>query len=153
MTLKRILLTTLLALVGLARESGALVCPLSARPTPSLPLVKREELTRKRRELRRRVFKVKRRLESERSAFLGANLSPETAGDRSMDMEMCPSCRTMQNMRMTSTTRTVTGADGNPRTVCTVSYHCESCGAFVRSEDAEIDTRRTIGRGASAIPQ
>ncbi|MEW6753558.1 MAG: hypothetical protein AB1505_21620 [Candidatus Latescibacterota bacterium] len=53
-------------------------------------------------------------------------------------MEMCPSCRQPRNLRRTVSVRPVTGADGKVvRRVRTVSYHCEHCHRFVRSEDLE----------------
>lgn len=47
-------------------------------------------------------------------------------------MEMCPACGKINNMIVSSSIRTV----GKKR-IITISYHCEQCGMFVRSEDIE----------------
>ncbi len=52
-----------------------------------------------------------------------------------MRREMCPSCRTAQNMHASTTTRKVTGNDGKKREIRTLSLHCAQCNQFVRSED------------------
>jgi len=54
-----------------------------------------------------------------------------------MATEMCPACRAIRNLRVTSTTRTVVGPDGKRRLIRTNSYHCGTCGQFVRSEEHE----------------
>ncbi len=54
-----------------------------------------------------------------------------------MAREMCPSCRKVQNMDVSSTTRTVTGPDGEKKSIKTLSLHCRECRQFVRAEDLE----------------
>lgn len=54
-----------------------------------------------------------------------------------MSREMCPRCRTVQNMDVSSATRSVPGSDGKEKRVKTLSYHCEQCRQFVRSEERE----------------
>jgi len=54
-----------------------------------------------------------------------------------MPSEYCPLCRTAANMKVTVTPRAIVGKDGNMKTIDTKTYHCESCGSFVRSIDEE----------------
>ena len=54
-----------------------------------------------------------------------------------MAREMCPACREVREMRVSSSTRTVIMPDGRKKRIRTISYHCELCHQFVRSEDAE----------------
>ena len=54
-----------------------------------------------------------------------------------MATELCPSCRTIRSMKVAVSKRTVRGPDGSVKTIQTASFHCESCGQFVRSEEAE----------------
>lgn len=58
-----------------------------------------------------------------------------------MAQEMCPACRTMRNMRLSTTKRAMT-VDGRSKVIRTVSLHCESCGQFVRSEESEAPSER-----------
>ncbi len=46
----------------------------------------------------------------------------------------CARCRATVEMTETVTRRRVRGEDGAERTVTERSWHCETCGAFVRSE-------------------
>lgn len=55
-----------------------------------------------------------------------------------MAKEMCPSCREIRSMRTSTSTRTVTGPDGEKKTIKTISFHCERCQQFVRAEDQEV---------------
>jgi len=55
-----------------------------------------------------------------------------------MATALCPACRTIRNMKVAFTKRTVKAPDGSVKTLQTVSFHCESCGQFVRSEEAEL---------------
>lgn len=52
-----------------------------------------------------------------------------------MSTAMCPRCRRVRNIAVTTSTRTAVGVDGQERTIRTTSYHCEVCHHFVRSED------------------
>jgi len=55
-----------------------------------------------------------------------------------MPSEYCPLCRIAANMNVTVIPRAIAGKDGKMKTITTKTYHCESCGAFVRSiEDDE----------------
>ena len=54
-----------------------------------------------------------------------------------MAIEMCPSCGQLRNMRVRVSTRTETDEDGTERPIRTRSYHCETCGLFVRSEELD----------------
>jgi hypothetical protein len=51
--------------------------------------------------------------------------------------EFCPLCRTTQNVNGTTTTSSETNSEGETKSILTVSYHCEACHAFIRSEDFE----------------
>jgi hypothetical protein len=50
-----------------------------------------------------------------------------------MPSELCPLCRTITNMIVTVTPRGISGKDGKMKTISTKTYHCGSCGSFVRS--------------------
>jgi hypothetical protein len=54
-----------------------------------------------------------------------------------MAQEMCPICRAVRNMQVSASKRTVAMPDGRRKRVRTVSFHCESCNQFVRSEEWE----------------
>ena len=54
-----------------------------------------------------------------------------------MPGEFCPLCRTAANMNVSSTPRTIASKDGKMKTITTRTFHCESCGSFVRSIDEE----------------
>jgi len=56
-----------------------------------------------------------------------------------MPREFCPICRTAANMNVTVTPRAIVGKDGKMKAITTRTYHCESCGFFVRSIDDEED--------------
>jgi len=51
--------------------------------------------------------------------------------------ELCPKCRRLQNAKVTVSSRNVATPDGKTREIKTSSFHCEACGAFIRSEDTE----------------
>ena len=55
-----------------------------------------------------------------------------------MATELCPSCRTIRSMKVAYSKRTVRAPDGSVKTIQTASFHCESCGQFVRSEEGEL---------------
>ncbi|MCK9420677.1 MAG: hypothetical protein M0R70_15035 [Nitrospirae bacterium] len=52
-----------------------------------------------------------------------------------MPIEFCHLCRTAANMVVSSTPRTIASKAGKMKTIITKTYHCESCGSFVRSVD------------------
>lgn len=52
-----------------------------------------------------------------------------------MAREMCPACREPRNLRVTVSEMTEKGPQGKTRRVRTLTYHCETCNRFVRSED------------------
>ena len=54
-----------------------------------------------------------------------------------MNQELCPSCRAVQNMDVSITTRTES-KDGESKDIQTSSFHCSNCHQFVRSEDKEL---------------
>ena len=53
-------------------------------------------------------------------------------------MEMCPSCKELRNMIVSSSTRIIKGDDKTEKKIKTLSYHCEKCNQFVRSEDRDF---------------
>ncbi len=54
-----------------------------------------------------------------------------------MPSEFCPFCRTANNMSVTVTPKAIAGKDGKIKKITTKTYHCESCGSFVRSIDED----------------
>lgn len=50
----------------------------------------------------------------------------------------CLHCRVVTNLSVSITLATVTDSDGQAQTVASRTYHCESCGSFVRSEEDTI---------------
>jgi hypothetical protein len=54
-----------------------------------------------------------------------------------MPREYCSLCRTVVNLSETVTPRTLVGKDGKIKTIITRTYHCDSCGSFVRSIDRD----------------
>ena len=59
------------------------------------------------------------------------------------DTAYCPHCRTVTNLHMSISLRSISGTDGNTEMIVSKTYHCESCCSFVRSEDEEeIDKLR-----------
>jgi len=49
-------------------------------------------------------------------------------------MEYCPTCRTLRNIRISELKKKAKDADGSIKEIIIKSYHCMSCGSFVRSE-------------------
>ena len=47
----------------------------------------------------------------------------------------CLHCRVVTNLSVSITLATVTDSDGQAQIVASRTYHCESCGSFVRSEE------------------
>ena len=58
--------------------------------------------------------------------------------------EMCPQCKAIREMKKSVSTRQVTGSDGKIREIRTTSFHCETCGIFVRSEDEELSAQKPL---------
>jgi hypothetical protein len=52
-------------------------------------------------------------------------------------MEMCPSCKELRNMVVSSSTRIIKGDGNTVKKIKTLSYHCEKCNQFVFSEDED----------------
>jgi hypothetical protein len=52
-----------------------------------------------------------------------------------MGLELCPRCRGLRNMRVTTDRRKVVDAKGKTKVILTRIFHCETCNSFVRSED------------------
>jgi hypothetical protein len=61
-----------------------------------------------------------------------------------MAIEMCPACREIRNMRMSVSERTVKGSEEKTKRIRTLTFHCETCNTFVRSEDHEL---QATGKG------
>ena len=54
-----------------------------------------------------------------------------------MSSELCPRCHAVRNMVMTTCARLITGPGGKVKKLRTNLFHCETCIAFVRSEDIQ----------------
>jgi hypothetical protein len=52
-------------------------------------------------------------------------------------MEMCTACGKINNMTTSTSVRTVMDLSGRKKKIKTISYHCEQCHQFVRSENIE----------------
>ena len=52
--------------------------------------------------------------------------------------EFCPKCLNAQNIIGTTVTRIEEDSNGTKKSIITVSYHCEACNSFVRSEEHEV---------------
>jgi hypothetical protein len=59
--------------------------------------------------------------------------------NESISIEYCPFCRTAANMIATVAPQAIACKDGMMKTINTKTYHCGSCGSFVRSIDAQED--------------
>ena len=57
--------------------------------------------------------------------------------NESISIEYCPFCRTAANMIATITLKAIARKDDTTRTINTKTYHCGSCGSFVRSINEE----------------
>jgi hypothetical protein len=55
--------------------------------------------------------------------------------NESISIEYCPFCRTAANMIATVTLKASVRKDDTTKTITTKTYHCGSCGSFVRSID------------------
>ena len=53
-------------------------------------------------------------------------------------MEMCPACGKISNMIASTSIRAVTDPSVEKKEIKTISFHCERCHQFVRSEDTEV---------------
>ena len=58
--------------------------------------------------------------------------------------EFCQKCQNTQNIKGTIATRSEKYSDGETKTIITVSYHCEACNTFVRSEEFESKEKDSI---------
>jgi hypothetical protein len=58
--------------------------------------------------------------------------------------EFCSKCQKTQNINSVTSTRSVKETDGNTKHIVTISYHCESCNTFVRSEEYETEEKDSI---------
>ncbi len=52
-------------------------------------------------------------------------------------MEMCPACGKISNMVSSTSMRMIAGSSGDKKRIKTITFHCEQCRQFVRSEDRE----------------
>jgi hypothetical protein len=55
-----------------------------------------------------------------------------------MSSEYCPHCGAIRNMRETVSRREETTPEGETKEIETRTFHCETCNAFVRSDDTEV---------------
>ncbi|MGD9367440.1 MAG: hypothetical protein PVH87_17200 [Desulfobacteraceae bacterium] len=56
--------------------------------------------------------------------------------------EFCHRCQNVQNIKGTAFNREEKTSDGETRSVATVSYHCEACHTFIRSEEIKPKNKR-----------
>jgi hypothetical protein len=63
-------------------------------------------------------------------------------------MEMCPACGKISNMVSSTSMSINSGSSGEKKWIKTITFHCEQCRQFVRSEDRD----ETAGYRKSAIP-
>ncbi len=54
-----------------------------------------------------------------------------------MDQDLCPQCGDLRDMNISSHYILNRGEDGTLKTTLTKVYHCETCAAFVRCEEAD----------------
>jgi hypothetical protein len=47
-----------------------------------------------------------------------------------MQARMCPVCKSLRNLSVTTASRAVTDKQGNTTKVTTRTYHCETCGGL-----------------------
>ena len=52
----------------------------------------------------------------------------------------CPHCKVVTNLSVSIMPGIVTGPDGEEKLVTSKTYHCESCGLFVRGEEDEMSS-------------
>lgn len=64
-------------------------------------------------------------------------------------MEFCPKCLSPQNMRLSTSLREQTDAEGTIKKILTKNYQCEVCHSFVRGEDVEVNDDGTDGATAT----
>ena len=55
-----------------------------------------------------------------------------------MPRDHCARCGSDQNMRVTTTEQRELDEDGQERLYVVRTYHCETCGAFVRTQREEV---------------
>jgi len=53
--------------------------------------------------------------------------------NESISIEYCLCCRTSADMNVAVTPKGIAGKNGKMKTISTKTYHCGSCGSFVRS--------------------
>lgn len=58
--------------------------------------------------------------------------------------ELCPNCSKIQNMEITTTKEKEKLENGEIKILQTLTYHCEKCHTFVRSEDKIIRKKKII---------
>jgi hypothetical protein len=49
--------------------------------------------------------------------------------------EFCQKCKNVQNIKGNTVNREEKTSDGETKSIVTVSYHCEACHTFIRSEE------------------
>lgn len=55
-------------------------------------------------------------------------------------MEMCPSCGELRNMVVSSSTQIIKADGQQEKKIKILSYHCEKCNKFMRSEELDEET-------------
>ena len=54
-----------------------------------------------------------------------------------MTVELCPKCRAVTNMKVTEKKSTKKNADKKIVPIKIITYHCQQCSTFVKSEEIE----------------
>ena len=55
--------------------------------------------------------------------------------------ELCPICGKIQNMKTTTSEQKEKSKNGKIKIIQTLTYHCEICHGFVKSEDKVIQKK------------
>jgi len=58
--------------------------------------------------------------------------------------EFCLKCRCVQNISGTTATRVEEDSNEAKKLIITVSYYCEACNTFIRSEEHEIKEKNSV---------
>ena len=71
--------------------------------------------------------------------------------NENVSIEYCPLCRIAANMIATVARKVIACEDDRMKTVSTKTYHCGSCGSFVRSVDDEDAASANDSNNTGAI--
>lgn len=57
--------------------------------------------------------------------------------------DFCQHCKTIQDVKGTVKNREEEGGDGKKKNIVVLTYHCEVCHNFIRSEEHELEKQKT----------